>query len=143
MNWKNIISNKFLPDKISTGFSLPSLTGGMSRKIAVSHIESVGFTVSDMQRAIDFYTLILPFENNLRRGNLGSRTELENLSGVFGARIRVVRLRLGDEIIELTEYLTPTGRPIPITSRNNDRLFQHLAIVVSDLEQGVSNSASR
>ncbi len=61
--------------------------------------------------------------------------EVEALSGVFGARVRIVRLQLGGETLELTEYLTPQGRPIPIDSRNNDRLFQHLAIVVRDLDQ--------
>ena len=48
----------------------------------------------------------------------GSDTEvagedLEHLEGVFGLRMRVVRMRLGDEFIELTEYLAPKGRPDP------------------------------
>jgi catechol 2,3-dioxygenase-like lactoylglutathione lyase family enzyme len=45
----------------------------------------------------------------------------------------VVRLRLGDEFIELTEVMTPRGRPIPVDSRSNDRWFQHVAIIVSDM----------
>ena len=45
--------------------------------------------------------------------------------------MRVVRLRLGDEQIELTEYLAPRGRPVPVDSRSNDRWFQHVAIIVS------------
>ena len=28
----------------------------------VAHVESVGFNVSDMDKALDFYTRILPFE---------------------------------------------------------------------------------
>jgi catechol 2,3-dioxygenase-like lactoylglutathione lyase family enzyme len=59
--------------------------------------------------------------------------EYEKLKGVFGLRMRVVRMRLGAEFIELTEYLAPQGRPIPIDSRSNDRWFQHIAIVVSDM----------
>jgi len=39
--------------------------------------------------------------------------------------MRVVRLRLGEEFIELTEYLAPKGRPFPVDSRSNDRWFQH------------------
>jgi catechol 2,3-dioxygenase-like lactoylglutathione lyase family enzyme len=35
----------------------------------------------------------------------------------------------------LTEYLTPKGRPIPIDSRSNDRWFQHIAIITSDMDQ--------
>jgi catechol 2,3-dioxygenase-like lactoylglutathione lyase family enzyme len=57
------------------------------------------------------------------------------LTGVFGARSRVARLRLGNETIELTEYLAPKGRPMPPDVRANDRIFQHIAIVVSDLTQ--------
>ncbi len=64
---------------------------------AVSHIESVGFTVSDMNRAIDFYTRILPFEK-ISDEEVGG-AEIENLSGVSGAKIRVSRLQLGGEIL--------------------------------------------
>jgi catechol 2,3-dioxygenase-like lactoylglutathione lyase family enzyme len=58
----------------------------------------------------------------------------ERLTGVFGVRLRVVRLRLGDEMLQLTEYLTPKGRPVPPDSRSNDRWFQHVAIIVSDMD---------
>ena len=102
-------------------------------KLSVSHIESVGFTVSDMERAINFYTRILPFEKISDAEIWGEN--IENLIGVFGARIRVVRLRLGGEILELSEYMTPHGRPIPPASQNNDRWFQHLSIVVGDLDK--------
>lgn len=100
---------------------------------AVSHVESVGFTVSDMDKALDFYTRVLPFEKVSDVEVWG--TEFEHLSGVFGARVRVVRLRLGDETLELTEYLTPKGRPVPADSRSNDRWFQHIAIIVSDMDK--------
>jgi catechol 2,3-dioxygenase-like lactoylglutathione lyase family enzyme len=62
-------------------------------------------------------------------------TEYEQLQGLFGVRLRIVKLQLGNEVIELTEYLTPKGRPIPIDSRSNDRWFQHIAIVVSDMDK--------
>src|SRR5439155_1339669 len=61
--------------------------------------------------------------------------QYEHLEGVFGLRMRVVRLRLGDEAIELTEYLAPRGRPIPPDARSNDRSFQHMAIIVSDIDR--------
>ena len=43
-------------------------------------------------------------------------------------------MRLGDELVELTEYLAPQGRPIPVDSRSNDLWFQHVAIIVSDMD---------
>ena len=100
---------------------------------AVTRIESVGFTVSDMDKAIDFYTHVLPFEKISDVESFGP--EVEHLSGVFGARVRIVDLRLGGERLELTEYLTGPGRPVPVDSRSNDRWFQHIAIIVSDMDK--------
>ena len=90
----------------------------------VSAIDTVGMTVGDMERAVRFYTTILDFEQVSDVEVAGRPYEL--LEGVFGARMRVVRLRLGDELIELTEYLAPKGRPMPEDMRANDRLFQHV-----------------
>jgi catechol 2,3-dioxygenase-like lactoylglutathione lyase family enzyme len=105
----------------------------VARGEGVSRVESVGFTVSDMDKALDFYTRVLPFEKVSDIETWGEDTE--KLSGVFGARVRVVRLKLGDETLELTEYLTPRGRQIPDDSRSNDRWFQHIAIIVSDMDK--------
>jgi catechol 2,3-dioxygenase-like lactoylglutathione lyase family enzyme len=44
-------------------------------------------------------------------------------------------MRLGHEALDLMEYLTPRGRPIPADSRSHDRWFQHVAIVVSDMDR--------
>jgi len=63
----------------------------------------------------------------------------ERFQGVLGLRMRVVRMRLGDEAIELTEYLTPRGRPIPVDSRSHDRWFQHIAIIVSDMDRAYAS----
>jgi catechol 2,3-dioxygenase-like lactoylglutathione lyase family enzyme len=100
---------------------------------AVVAVESAGMTVSDMDRAVDFYSNVLSFKKVSDVEVLG--TEYEQLQGLFGVRLRVVKLQLGNELIELTEYLTPKGRPIPIDSRSNDRWFQHIAIAVSDMDQ--------
>ncbi len=96
-------------------------------------VEAVGMTVSDMDRALDFYTKVLTFEKVSEVEVAGD--EYEQLFGVFGLRIRVARLRLGEEFIELMDYLAPEGRPIPVDMRSNDRWFQHIAIVVSDMDQ--------
>ena len=98
----------------------------------VKSVEAVGMTVSDMNRSIEFLSN-LSFEKISDVEVAGS--EYERLQGVFGARMRVVRMKLGGEFIELTEYLAPQGRPIPVDSRANDRWFQHIAIVVSDMDK--------
>lgn len=99
---------------------------------AVIAVESVGMTVADMDRAIDFYANVLSFKKVSDIEVWG--TEYEQLQGLFGVRLRIVKMQLGSELIELTEYLTPKGRPIPIDSRSHDRWFQHIAIVVSDMD---------
>ena len=112
---------------------IPAGSAVTAAKPSVSRVESVGFTVSDMDRAIDFYTRVLPFEKISDIEIWGS--EFVQLSGVFGARARVARFKLGGEHLELTEYFTPQGRPIPIDSQSNDRWFQHIAIIVSDMDK--------
>lgn len=96
-------------------------------------VDSVAITVSDMDRALEFYTKVLPFEKVSDVEVAG--TEYEHLQGVFGARIRVVRLKLSGESIELMDYLAPEGKPIPRDSRSNDRWFQHVAMIVSDMDK--------
>ena len=96
-------------------------------------VKGAGFTVSDLDRAVEFYTNVLTFEKVSETEIWGE--EHERLQGVFGLRMRVARMRLGDEFLELTEYLAPRGRPIPADSRSNDRWFQHVAIIVSDMDQ--------
>jgi len=114
---------------VGSGFSR---TGG----VPVTAVDTVGMTVADMDRAVDFYTRVLTFEKVSDTEVAGRDYEL--LEGVFGARMRVVRLRLGDESLELTEYLAPKGRDVPADLRPNDRAFQHVAIVVSDMARAYS-----
>ena len=98
-----------------------------------TRVDSVGLIVSDMDRSLEFFSAILTFEKISDVEVAG--TDYEHLQGVFGLRMRVVRLRLGDEFIELTQYLAPEGRPLPLDSRSNDRWFQHIAIITSDMDR--------
>ena len=80
----------------------------------VGSVDRILIPVSQLERAAEFYTCALSFVPS----------ETRALSG----RI----LRLGNETIELVQR---NGRAIPVDSRSNDRWFQHLAIVVSDIDQ--------
>jgi len=99
----------------------------------VKAVDSVGLTVSDVDRSVEFFSKVLNFEKISDIEIAGA--EYEQLLGVFGVRMRIVRMRLGDESIALTEYLAPKGRPIPVDSRSNDHWFQHIAIVVGDMDK--------
>src|SRR5204863_8382877 len=104
---------------------------GVSAKDATS-VESVGMTVSDMARAVEFYSA-LTFQKISDVEVLGE--QFEHLEGVFGARMRIVRMQLGKEYLDLTQYLAPPGRPIPVDSRSNDLWFQRIAIAVRVMDQ--------
>ncbi len=99
----------------------------------VRAVVSVGMTVSDAERAADFYERVLDFERVSDVAWMGP--EVEELTGVFGARLRVIAMVLGRERIELTEFVTPRGRPVPADARSNDLWFQHVAIVVRDMDE--------
>ena len=99
---------------------------------AVQQVGPIGMTVSDMDRSVEFYSKVLSFEKVSDVEVTGE--DYERLQGVFGLRMRVVRMKLGEEFIELTEYLAPKGRPFPVDSRGNDRWFQHIAIITSDMD---------
>jgi catechol 2,3-dioxygenase-like lactoylglutathione lyase family enzyme len=120
---------------LATGVALAALLAASARAAeqgAIERVAAIGITVADMDEALAFYTGVLPF-------HIVADTEVageafEHLFGVFGLRARIVRLRLGSEEIELIDYLAPEGRPIPADSRSNDRWFQHIALIVSDMD---------
>jgi catechol 2,3-dioxygenase-like lactoylglutathione lyase family enzyme len=99
----------------------------------VHSVDSVGITVNDLDRAVAFYTGVLGFERVADSEVTGEKHE--RLYGVFGLRLRTATLRLGAERVELMEFLAPRGRPTPADSKSNDGWFQHVAIIVSDMDR--------
>jgi catechol 2,3-dioxygenase-like lactoylglutathione lyase family enzyme len=102
----------------------------------VREIGAVGMTVNDLGRELHFFTNTLPFE--LVSISDANGKELDALLGLSNVRLRIATLKLGDEKILLTEYVGKKGRPIPPDSRSFDRWFQHIAIVVSDMDKAYS-----
>jgi catechol 2,3-dioxygenase-like lactoylglutathione lyase family enzyme len=129
----------------------------------VTAVDSIGLTVSDLERSVEFYSKVLNFEKVSEIEVDGD--SYEHLTGVFGLRMRIARMKLGDESIELTEFLAPAwnpgaggirafyfydpdGHPLEVLCfpvgkgaakwhASTDRLFlgiHHTAIVISDTE---------
>ncbi|MFL6577910.1 MAG: VOC family protein [Povalibacter sp.] len=99
----------------------------------ITAVQSVGITVNDLDRAVDFYTHVLSFERVSSSEITGDA--YEHLYGVFGLRLRTAVLKLGSEQIELMQFVAPRGRPAPVDSKSNDVWFQHVAIIVSDMDR--------
>ena len=106
----------------------------------VRSIDSIGIPVTDLDRSVEFYSKVLTFQKESEREVAG--TEYEQLFGVFGLRLRTARMRLGNEHIELMQFLAPRGRPTPTDFHSNDVWFQHVAIVVSNMDQAYARLRS-
>lgn len=105
----------------------------VTSKIRVQKIRAISSTVTDIERSLYFYTQALAFE--LVSDITVEGTYYRELEAIAPTSIRIVTLQLGDEILELMQYLDLDGKPIPLDSQSNDLWFQHLAIVVSDLDR--------
>jgi catechol 2,3-dioxygenase-like lactoylglutathione lyase family enzyme len=116
---------------LSTAISLTLLAG--DALAAAREVKGFVLTVSDLDRSVAFFEQALGFRKT------GERTtadrDYDYVTGVFAARVRTATLQLGDEAIELDQYLGPAGKPVPVESRANDLWFQHFAIVVSDMQK--------
>jgi catechol 2,3-dioxygenase-like lactoylglutathione lyase family enzyme len=99
----------------------------------VEAVVSIGMTVSDLDRSIAVFSNVLDF-TKISDTEVTGET-YERLTGVFAMKARVATLRLGEERITLTQYLAPRGRQRPEIAYSNDRWFQHIAIIVSDMDR--------
>lgn len=100
-------------------------------------IKGFVLTVSDMERSTQFFEQALGFEK-VADTTIVDRN-YDYLNGVFGTRVRNVRMKLGDEFIELEQFISPGGMSIPVDSRSNDLWFQHFAVVVSDMDKAFAH----
>jgi len=88
-------------------------------------------TVSDIDRAVAFYRDVLDF---LVVGTTTHRRDAWSaLIGASEAQAQCVILRLGQQELELVAF-NPGGAAYPAESGSADLWFQHIAIVVSDID---------
>ena len=83
--------------------------GRVLAAVGVSAVDSVAVTVSDMARSEDFYARVLRFRKVADREVAGA--EYERVFGISHLHVRAVRMQLGDEYIQLLQFITPRGRP--------------------------------
>jgi catechol 2,3-dioxygenase-like lactoylglutathione lyase family enzyme len=99
---------------------------------AVHQVQSIGLTVNDLEREVRFFTQVLPFEE-VSHSELSGQAPAQ-LLGLPHVELKTVVLRLGSESITLAEH-RDKGHPIPADSRSYDHWFQHIAIVVRDMDE--------
>ena len=105
-------------------------------QVTTTGIGPIVITVSELDRAVAFYTDVLSFRKT--GGAEAHLDSFDRLTSIFGTSIEIATLRLGSETIQLVQYRAPRGRPVPADSKSNDEWFQHIAIVVSNMEAAIA-----
>lgn len=103
----------------------------MTSVLAVDHINIV---VSDLERAVEFYTKVLGLEEKKRARLEGDWIEkIVGLSGV-SAEVVYVEAAGGAPRIELLQYFSPKGEALPECSLPNTPGLRHIAFRVADIK---------
>lgn len=98
--------------------------------MAVEQIARVSLTTADAERLATFYVEALGFDPVATE--MRSDANFARLMGLEAAMAKVHVLRLGRQTLELLEF-SDRGLAYPAERASDDRLFQHLAIVVADM----------
>jgi catechol 2,3-dioxygenase-like lactoylglutathione lyase family enzyme len=90
-------------------------------------------SVTSLERSVLFYTTVLDFKLNGEDDSSAVSRLVPNMP--HETRSRTAHLMLGQECIDVTEYSSPTGAAFPEDSHGNDHWFEHIAIVVADMDE--------
>ena len=98
--------------------------------LRVAGLRSFRLCSAHAQRLADFYEAAFDFRR------LGveelSDAQTQALTGIGGRMLRIT-LALGAQRVELLQFIDQPGRPYPADSSASDLVFQHFALVVSDM----------
>ena len=104
----------------------------------IADVLHFSFTVSDLDRSIDWYTRVLGLELVHRQRQENAYTQV--LVGIPGAVLEVAQFAVpgvpparSTHMLELVEYVTPRGRDLGELGTNSVGCA-HLALIVTDLE---------
>lgn len=98
-------------------------------------VTQISITVSELETILPFYEEVLTFKQVDEYELKG--IDCQRLFGIADSDLsaKVAVLQLGQEQIELIEFINEDQQnAIPLDSKSNDLWFQHIAIVVSDME---------
>ena len=104
-------------------------------KIRVREITGFGITTADAARLIEFY--LCAFGAELLSSERVAGAQFELLMGVRGGA-QCHHLQLGEERLDILQFDT-LGKPYPRMSSPYQPVFQHFAIVVSDMASAMSH----
>jgi catechol 2,3-dioxygenase-like lactoylglutathione lyase family enzyme len=112
--------------------SLVVILGNEARaSLRVTGVGCPSISTASLDRAVTFYTKVLDFQLL----KVKDSSSLARLAPTMSqeTKAKTAELSLGDECLDVTEYSSPKGKPFPDDSRANDYWFEHIAIVVSNM----------
>jgi catechol 2,3-dioxygenase-like lactoylglutathione lyase family enzyme len=95
-------------------------------------MDHVGVSVKNMEKAIAFYRDVIGMEISMERE---FDAPLAQITGLEGARARIVHMRLGDSVIELFDYKHPKGRERRPDHKQADYGLTHIGFMVEDFQR--------
>ena len=105
----------------------------------IADVLHFSFTVSDIERSIDWYTRVLGLELVHRQRQENAYTQV--LVGIPGAVLEVAQFAVpgvpparSTHMLELVEYVTPRGEPFGELATNSVGCA-HLALLVTDIHE--------
>jgi catechol 2,3-dioxygenase-like lactoylglutathione lyase family enzyme len=98
----------------------------MTKVVSINH---VSFTVSNLEKSVDFYTLVL----GLKLLDISKRSPQYSaqVTGIPGAHLKIAYLSLGEAKLELIQYLAGGGGKINTSTHYVGST--HLCLNVSDI----------
>jgi catechol 2,3-dioxygenase-like lactoylglutathione lyase family enzyme len=109
--------------------------------VAIIGAHHTSFTVSDLERSLEFYVGLLECEVLWRR-EIGEKY-FRDIVGFQDCRVRAAHLRIpgSPHILELFEYVTPQGTPGDLQTNNPGSA--HIALLVDDLPAHYNKLSSK
>jgi catechol 2,3-dioxygenase-like lactoylglutathione lyase family enzyme len=101
--------------------------------VKIESVYHVGFTVSDLERSIEFYRDVLGL--SLFRRQTGTAEYLSTITGFPGVKLEIALLKTpdGNGMLELLQYVS---HPAPATERETNRPGNaHLCFKVRDIHE--------
>ncbi len=118
-------------------FIIAFLLLSISVNAQIQSVEKVTITVSDVDKVKAFY--IDAFSAKEIKSSIFTKNELGALYNIYDAstEVKTVLLQIGNEFVELQSFKGKNipSAPIPEDSKSNDLWFQHIAIVVPNMQK--------
>ena len=97
----------------------------------IAGLEHVALSVSSMERSLEFYCDLLGL-SLARTMEVGPDSLLPTVTAQPGCHARIAHLYTGSFMLELFEYSSPEGRPLPPDHRQADRGLIHIGLRSTD-----------